>query len=254
MGDTATPEWLDDVVPQALQAHPYRAALGSIGGGNHFAELQQIDSVTDAVTFAQYGLNDRQLLLLAHSGSRGLGQAILRRHTAAFSHDGLVEGSDAARDYLAEHDEALNFARVNRDLIARRILGQINAEGAPVLDVAHNFVQACTVGELSGWLHRKGATPDGQGLVVIPGSRGDYSWLVKPVVSETSLFSLAHGAGRKWMRTECKGRLSGEIHSGAAFAYGSRVICRDRQLIYEEAPQAYKSVESVIDCSADAPG
>lgn len=254
LGDTAMPEWLDDVVPQAFQTHPYRAALGSIGGGNHFAELQQIDSVTDAVTFAQYGLNDRQLLLLAHSGSRGLGQAILRRHIAMFSHDGLVEGSDAARDYLTEHDDALNFARVNRDLIARRILGQINADGAPVLDVAHNFVQACTVGDMSGWLHRKGATPDGQGLVVIPGSRGDYSWLVKPVVSETSLFSLAHGAGRKWMRTECKGRLSGKFTPAqlSRTALGSRVICRDRQLIYEEAPQAYKSVDSVMDCLADA--
>ncbi|EFR5242210.1 RtcB family protein, partial [Salmonella enterica] len=91
-------------------------------------------------------------------------------------------------------------------------------------------------------------------LVIIPGSRGDYSWLVKPVVSEASLFSLAHGAGRKWMRTECKDRLSAKFtpRQLCRTGMGSRVICRDRQLIYEEAPQAYKSIDSVVDCLADA--
>ena len=54
----------------------------------------------------------------------------------------------------------------------------------------------------------KGATPDDNGLVIIPGSRGDYSWLVKPVANEKTLHSLAHGAGREWGRTECKGRLA----------------------------------------------
>ncbi|EIK0614792.1 RNA ligase RtcB family protein, partial [Salmonella enterica] len=155
---------------------------------------------------------------------------------------------------LAEHDDALAFARSNRALIARRILQQLRAEGEPRLDVAHNFVEPCTVAGEAGWLHRKGATPDGQGLVIIPGSRGDYSWLVKPVVSEKSLFSLAHGAGRKWMRTECKDRLSAKFtpRQLCRTGMGSRVICRDRQLIYEEAPQAYKSIDSVVDCLADA--
>lgn len=254
LGDIASSDWLDEAVPDTLQNHPWLSALGSIGGGNHFAELQQVDSVVDAAAFAQSGLNQQHLLLLAHSGSRGLGQHILRRHVEAFSHDGLAEGSDAARAYLTEHDDALYFARVNRELIARRMLDHLRADGEGVLDVAHNFVEACTVGGKSGWLHRKGATPDGQGLVVIPGSRGDYSWLVQPVISEVSLYSLAHGAGRKWMRTECKGRLSGKFTPAqlARTSLGSRVICRDRQLIYEEAPQAYKSVESVLECLVDA--
>ena len=254
LGDSASADWLDEAVPDAWQNHPWRAALGSIGGGNHFAELQQVDSVSDAALFAQSGLDEQRLLLLAHSGSRGLGQQILRRHVDAFSHAGLVEGSDAARHYLAEHDDALNFARINRALIARRILDHLNADGEALLDVAHNFVEACTVGGEAGWLHRKGATPDGQGLVVIPGSRGDHSWLVMPKVSAGSLYSLAHGAGRKWMRTECKGRLSGKFTPAqlARTPLGSRVICRDRQLIYEEAPQAYKSVESVLECLVDA--
>ncbi|EAA5904132.1 RNA ligase RtcB family protein [Salmonella enterica] len=254
LADVADAQWLEENVPAAMQHHSWRSALGSIGGGNHFAELQQVDRIVDADSFALSGLQKTQLLLLVHSGSRGLGQAILRRHVEAFSHNGLPEGSDDARRYLAEHDDALAFARSNRALIARRILQQLKAEGEPRLDVSHNFVEPCTVAGEAGWLHRKGATPDGQGLVIIPGSRGDYSWLVKPVVSEESLFSLAHGAGRKWMRTECKDRLSAKFtpRQLSRTGMGSRVICRDRQLIYEEAPQAYKSIDSVVDCLAGA--
>lgn len=254
MGDVAQASWLDEHLPENLLAHPWRSALGSIGGGNHFAELQQVEQVVDNDRFQQAGLDAQRLLLLAHSGSRGLGQSILQHHIAAFSHDGLAEGSAAARDYLAEHDDALAFARVNRYLIATRILQQIRADGRSVLDIAHNFVESCSVDGQQGWLHRKGATPDDRGLVIIPGSRGDHSWLVQPVTREETLHSLAHGAGRKWMRTECKGRLSGKYTPAqlARTELGSRVICRDRQLIYEEAPQAYKSVESVLNCLVQA--
>ena len=84
--------------------------------------------------------------------------------------------------------------------------------------------------------------------MVIPGSRGDYSYLVEPVASEASLWSLAHGAGRKWMRSECRERLSRRyaIEQLARTALGSRVICDDRDLIFEEAPEAYKSIGTVI--------
>lgn len=86
--------------------------------------------------------------------------------------------------------------------------------------------------------------------MIIPGSRGDYSWLVKPVANEKTLHSLAHGAGRKWGRTECKGRLAAKYTATqlSRTELGSRVICRDKQLIFEEAPQAYKSAESVVQC------
>lgn len=254
LDDHADDVWLAEHLPESHAQHAWRSALGSIGGGNHFAELQQTDEVFDAACFQQAGLNTDSLQLLVHSGSRGLGQAILQQHITAFSHSGLAEESEEALRYLAEHNDALAFARVNRQLIAMRILQQIRADGEAVLDIAHNFVEPCNISGESGWLHRKGATPDGCGLVVIPGSRGDYSWLVQPVVSEETLHSLAHGAGRKWMRTECKGRLSGKFSSQqlARTELGSRVICRDKQLIYEEAPQAYKSAESVLNCLMDA--
>ena len=234
----------------ALWQTDIRNSLGSIGGGNHFAELQQIDQIIDAELFALAGLDAQHLQLLVHSGSRGLGQSILQRHIASFSHHGLPEGSDDALRYIAEHDDALAFARINRQLIALRIMQQVKATGSPVLDVAHNFVSACQIGDQQGWLHRKGATPDDNGLVIIPGSRGDYSWLVKPVANEKTLHSLAHGAGRKWGRTECKGRLAAKYTATqlSRTELGSRVICRDKQLIFEEAPQAYKSAESVVQC------
>ncbi|WP_437889972.1 RNA ligase RtcB family protein [Phytobacter sp. V91] len=254
LDDHADENWLAAHLPESHAEHRWRNALGSIGGGNHFAELQQVDEVFDAVCFQHAGLNADNLQLLVHSGSRGLGQAILQQHITAFSHYGLAEESEQAAHYLSEHNDALAYARVNRQLIALRILQQIRGDGEEVLDVAHNFVEPCSIKGEQGWLHRKGATPDGCGLVIIPGSRGDYSWLVQPVASEETLHSLAHGAGRKWMRTECKGRLSGKFSPQqlARTELGSRVICRDKQLIYEEAPQAYKSAESVLSCLVDA--
>lgn len=74
--DVADAQWLEENVPAAMQHHSWRSALGSIGGGNHFAELQQVDRIVDADSFALSGLQKAQLLLLVHSGSRGLGQAI----------------------------------------------------------------------------------------------------------------------------------------------------------------------------------
>lgn len=254
LDDVAEESWLEENLPSAFAQHPWRSSLGSIGGGNHFAELQQVDQIINAELFALAGLDAQHLQLLVHSGSRGVGQSILQRHIASFSHHGLPQGSDDALRYIAEHDDALAFACINRQMIALRIMQQVKATGSPVLDVAHNFVSACQIGDQQGWLHRKGATPDDNGLVIIPGSRGDYSWIVQPVANEKTLHSLAHGAVRKWGRTECKGRLAAKYTATqlSRTELGSRVICRDKQLIFEEAPQAYKSAESVVQCLVQA--
>ena len=228
---------------------PFQAALGTIGGGNHFAELQVVGTVyaPDSLPAA---FNPQCLQLLVHSGSRGLGQHILRRHVDKFSHAGLPENTPEAAAYLAEHDNALAFACDNRRLIAERMLARWNAEGVCLLDVHHNFLQSVQIDNQTGWLHRKGATPSDCGLVVIPGSRGDYSYLVRPIVDNAAiaLFSLAHGAGRKWQRGECKARLSHKFSADSLrqTVFGSAVVCADKALIFEEAPQAYKKIDSVI--------
>ncbi len=252
MTDFASAQWLADHLPDEMQSHTFASSLSSIGSGNHFAEFQQVDLVVNEQLFIDSGLNTKQLLLLVHSGSRGLGQSILQQHVQQFSHNGVVENTPEANEYLAAHQDALHFAEVNRKLIGLRMLQQVRTEGQQRLDVNHNLVEPCTINQLDGWLHRKGATPANQGLVIVPGSRGDYSYVVKPIASEVSLNSLAHGAGRKWMRTECKGRLSHRFTplQLSRTSLGSRVICANKQLIYEEAPQSYKSIETVIDSMA----
>ena len=239
-------ELLGDVVD--MRQFSDGLAVGTIGGGNHFAELQTVDTVYRADLLPP-DFDENHLQLLVHSGSRGLGQQILQRHIAAFGHQGLAEEGEAAAAYLAEHQAALEFASLNRRLIAARMLDRWRAEGTCLLDVHHNFLEQTEIDGITGWLHRKGATPTDKGLVMIPGSRGDYSYLVRPAEDcQISLNTLAHGAGRKWQRGECKGRLSHKYTADSLrqTEFGSVVVCQDKALIFEEAPQAYKSIDSVI--------
>jgi release factor H-coupled RctB family protein len=225
------------------------ASLGTIGGGNHFAELQQVDSVEDAETWARLGVDAGSLVLLVHSGSRGLGEAILRAHVDRFAAAGLDSDSEDARAYLGAHDGAVAWARANRALIARRFADGLGTAIAPVVDVSHNAVVPSPDGAPQRWLHRKGAAPATEGLVVIPGSRGTLSYVVKPDANRTEAgWSLAHGAGRKWRRGDVKERLQGRYRPDdlVRTALGGRVICEDRDLLYEEAPEAYKKIDAVV--------
>ncbi|MDQ0251238.1 release factor H-coupled RctB family protein [Sphingomonas kyeonggiensis] len=222
-------------------------ALGTIGGGNHFAELLRFEEVFDADLFAELGLDARAVHLMVHSGSRGLGQAILDRHRARHNVDGLATGTSDCVAYLAEHDAAVRWAMLNRVVIAERFLDRLGAEGARLLDICHNSVTP----HRDGWLHRKGAAPADKGLVVIPGSRGDMTYLVRPrpgAPADAALDSLAHGAGRKWSRSEARDKLGRRFRIAdlERTALGSRVICEDRDLIFEEAPQAYKDIHQVV--------
>ncbi|QJQ52598.1 RNA ligase RtcB family protein [Escherichia coli] len=73
LDDVAEESWLEENLPSAFAQHPWRSSLGSIGGGNHFAELQQVDQIINAELFALAGLDAQHLQLLVHSGSRGGG-------------------------------------------------------------------------------------------------------------------------------------------------------------------------------------
>ncbi|MEP2989993.1 MAG: RNA ligase RtcB family protein [Parasphingorhabdus sp.] len=221
--------------------------LGTIGGGNHFAEFQRVESVVDEAIFQQYGFDASHILLLVHSGSRGLGQAILQDHIHRLNISGLAAGSAPFQNYRQKHDQAMRWAELNRNIIAERFLGRLSAQADRKLDIFHNSVTP----HEDGWLHRKGAAPADKGLVVIPGSRGTMTYLVAPKTKDAdlSLYSLAHGAGRKWTRRDAKTKLGKRIKRSdlERTDLGGRVICEDRNLIFEEAPQAYKNIESVID-------
>ncbi|ARU03657.1 RNA ligase RtcB family protein [Comamonas serinivorans] len=237
---------LHDIAQRAelFTADELVASLGTIGGGNHFAELQVVDQVHEP------GVVDaKRVHLLVHSGSRGLGSAILRAHIDGYNHGGLAAGDEAARQYLAQHDAALAFAELNRAHIAQRMAQALRTDLRPVLALSHNHVLPHVWGGEAGFLHRKGATPADQGLVVIPGSRGDHSHVLRPVAGRhEALDSLAHGAGRKWARADCRGRLKPRFSLTELLQtrFGSAVVCADKALVYEEAPQAYKDVDAVV--------
>jgi hypothetical protein len=102
---------------------------------------------------------------------------------------------------------------------------------------------------------RKGAVVAEGEAVMIPGSRGSLSYLVKPLGDgESRAWSLAHGAGRKWSRSEARLRMRERFGKKQLVqtALGGRVICEERDLLYEEAPAAYKNIEAVIQDLVDA--
>lgn len=234
-------EWVEEF---GLIPTPHDASLGTIGGGNHFAELLRIEEIVSKDEWSATELDKEAIYLLAHSGSRGLGEEILRAHTSKHGASSMPMGDDS---YLQKHDFAVRWAKANRARIAKRVFDLIRAEGKPVLDVCHNCV-VCL--DQDRWLHRKGAAPSDQGLVVVPGSRGSLSYLVKPLGDGVeNAFSLPHGAGRKWKRSDCKGRLEHRYSTEALkrTELGGRVICSDKDLLFEEAPEAYKSIATVVE-------
>jgi release factor H-coupled RctB family protein len=234
---------------------PFDDALGTIGGGNHFAELQRVERVEDPDRAHQLGLDADALCLTVHSGSRGLGEHILDDHRRTHGADGLPHPSLQADAYLARHDHAMAWAAVNRGIIAERVLDAVRGEATPILDLFHNAVTPCDRDGKTVWLHRKGAAPADAGPVLIPGSRGSWSYLVDPLRPDwESGYSLAHGAGRKWGRSQAKGKLASRYSPQQLerTALGSAVICEDRDLLYQEAPQAYKNVEVVMADMVDA--
>ena len=249
--DEDTTPWLDAA---GIEPTGWEAALGTIGGGNHFAELQAVERVVSDGDFAHLGLDSKELYLVVHSGSRGYGEALLREHVHKHKAGGLTAGSDEAALYLQKHDLGVAWGKANRALLAHRFLGAIRGAGQRILDVCHNSVTAVQVEGCQCWLHRKGAAPADEGPIIIPGSRGTFSYLVQPIGDQApNAYSLAHGAGRKWSRSDSKdklGRCTAEDLKRTAL--GSYVICEDKDLLFEEAPQAYKDIDRVVNDLVEA--
>ncbi|GIF30028.1 RNA ligase RtcB family protein [Actinoplanes utahensis] len=219
----------------------YTDQLGTVGRGNHFVELAKVDDVLDPGHAGRLGLAAGDLVLIVHSGSRGLGERILRAHTE-------THGAGPATDppaYLAAHDDAVRWGHLNRRLMAERVAVALGAElGEPVTDVCHNSVEIRD----GAYLHRKGAAPGDGHDVLIAGTRGTHSFLVAGHSGHAAGFSVAHGAGRKMSRADAlrRGKAKHTVEELRRTAVGSLVVCGDRQLLFEEAPTAYKKIEQVI--------
>ncbi|CAF9910883.1 MAG: hypothetical protein HETSPECPRED_010220 [Heterodermia speciosa] len=313
--------WLrDDVGSRSYSAgEEWDASLGTIGAGNHFAEIQIVEesSQQDETVDSQYQLHEDEVVILVHSGSRGYGGDILKRYTAN-STTSMKEDEPIATKYLEEHDRACNWASRNRDLIALRFLAclepsdetwelgastasssnhtpeelllqtQLHIQSRKVVDIWHNNVSttpwppsAPPAEQYQAYIHRKGAAPTHNPhtslpltILPLPGSRATPTLILHPTFSAsnahglTNALSLAHGAGRAMSRAKAasyiegkyKGRSEdllrgdfvrgsknrgGEKGGGEDVNGGTWVVCEDKQLVWEEAGEAYKDVWAV---------
>ena len=239
---TSLPNCLDRV-------ERYLDQLGSPGGGNHFLEISQVaERMSDIEIEDDLGLKRGAIVVLAHSGSRGLGGDL----SASWRERSLTEPTEQAR-YLAELRGAIHYAQCNRFIlqwIGLNALGcaQLNRV-AGQLDLTHNEVLEHQLGERQVWLHRKGAAPAHEGqLTVVLGTRGTRSWVMKGLGAPSCLCSVAHGAGRKMGRSEAVAKLKSRFtkQSLTKTELGGEVVCDQPQLLYEEHPRAYKAIEPVI--------
>lgn len=218
--------------------HP--EALGTIGGGNHFCEVQKIGRRAEGGP----NLDASTIWLLVHSGSRSLGHSVFINQ-GVLPPDGLDPGGERAMAYLKTHDDAVRWASLNRRIIAMRAAEALRCEADLLSDAPHNLVE-----QTDGfYLHRKGAAKADLPLVPLAGSRDAPSYLLAPTAEvAASLHSLAHGAGRKYDRASMHGRVrakKSDLEMMSRNASGGMILCEDRQLLIEESPQAYKNVEKV---------
>lgn len=148
-------------LPEIEPRHHYEK-LGTVGGGNHFAELQEFEDVIDPEACARYGIDVDRVHLLVHSGSRSLGSHYLGEFCdEAAKTTGKKRGpypvdtdSSLFRAYLENHDVAINFAARNRRLIAKRLLEQLTPGGRGggdprcKFDIVHNFLERIEINSL----------------------------------------------------------------------------------------------------------
>jgi release factor H-coupled RctB family protein len=264
-------EWVDTVawgeplgpsgpIPEALHEARHGEALGTTGGGNHFIELARVDQVIEEDALP--GLHRNGHVVLAHSGSRGLGYALIQRWQAkAFGaagdeHGGppresLCEPGEIAT-YIGELAGCCRFAQANRALLVWRVLqavgaGRVDRLGG-TLDLVHNDVRP-SEHDAGQWVHRKGAAPARAGeLTVTLGSRGNPSWILRGRGDAAHLCSVAHGAGRRIPRSEAKARLMHRYRKTdlTHTPLGGRVLCDRPELLWEEHQDVYKPIEPVV--------
>jgi tRNA-splicing ligase RtcB len=259
--------------------------IGTLGSGNHFLELQWVERVFERDAASAFGLREGQVTVLIHSGSRGLGHQVctdfVKRMDAKLGHyrielpDRQLScapiGSPEGRDYLRAMAAAANFAWANRAAIAERtraaiaqVLGAGVARGTrQVYDVAHNVAKLEHYGGRSVCVHRKGATrafPPGHAEVppeyrdvgqpvFIPGSMGTASYVLagRDGSMRRSFGTTCHGAGRRMSRTAVRKAVEGGALRRELERQGITVRALSSRGLAEEAPEAYKDVDRVVE-------
>jgi tRNA-splicing ligase RtcB len=266
---------LDGADPEAVSERARsRGAdqLGTVGSGNHFVEVQRVESIHDRDAAGAFGLREGQVTVLIHSGSRGLGHQVctdyVKRMDAALGRHEIrlpdrqlscaPIGSAEGRDYLGAMAAAANFAWSNRHAIAHGVRGAVEevlgAEAAAgtrqVYDVAHNVAKLERHGGREVCVHRKGATRAFPGQAVfIPGSMGTASYVLvgRDGGMDRSFGTVCHGAGRQMSRTGARKQVHGADLRRQLESQGISVRSASNRGLAEEAPFAYKEVDRVVE-------
>jgi tRNA-splicing ligase RtcB len=262
-----------------------KGQLGTLGSGNHFVEVQRVDAILEPAAAEVFGLREGQLVVLVHTGSRGLGHQVCTDAVHVFQKAMKTYGlevpdrqlacapvrSPEGKRYLGAMAAAANFAWANRQAITQRVRESLRAvfgeaTAKVVYDVAHNIakLEEHTVDgrRRNVCVHRKGATrafaagrpelPEdyratGQ-PVFIPGSMGTASYvLVGTERAMTETFgSVCHGAGRALSRSAAKRAVNADEVLKALKERGISIRAGSKAGIVEEFPGAYKDVHDVI--------
>lgn len=236
-----------------------RHQLGTSGSGNHFVEWGVFRLYADDAALGLVA--GEYLALLSHSGSRGVGFKIASvfADVAARERAGLDQSlrhlswltmdSEAGQEYWLSMELAGRFAAANHEVIHRRVSGMIGARESVVVENHHNFAWRERLADGTEVVtHRKGATPAGTGtLGVIPGSMGDAGYVVRGRGLADSLNSAAHGAGRRMSRHAALNRIAKAERDAYLRERGVTLLGGGM----DEAPQAYKDIQSVIAAQDD---
>lgn len=233
---------LSDFRLEKLKRREGRVQFGTLGRGNHFLEFQADQ--------------EDRLWLMAHSGSRAMGQAITAHHLdrAGQSSTGLTcldAETEPGHNYLCDVAWALRYAKENRlemiDAVAGLLhdLFGVRVDRTSLIHGHHNHVQRETHFADELWVHRKGAQSaqlDEPGI--IPGSMGTASLHVAGRGCEESLCSSSHGAGRKLSRTDARKTVSRrQLHRQLESVWFDH---RRADALRDEAPAAYKDIHAVM--------
>ncbi len=259
----------EDLVPEHGQVRD--GGMATIGGGNHFVEIQVVEEVVHGGLAHAWGVKAGQLAFMIHSGSRGVGKhvgAAWRDKARAAWPKGqrhpdeglfalsLADRPEMVAGYLEAEATAANYGFVNRLLLAELLrlrLRQLFGAGlaAPlVYDLPHNITLPAQ-GPARRWITRKGACPADAGQpVIIPGSMGAASYLAVGRGTATLLSSASHGAGRARSRFMMSNHSDQDERALGLTGVDCITLREERRV--EEAPAAYKPIEPVIACQVEA--
>jgi len=264
-----------------------RDQIGTLGSGNHFLEIQKISEIFDEKIAEAFGLFKDQVVVMIHTGSRGLGHQIATDYIRAMMQAmpkyniNLPDRELAAcpfkspegQRYFTAMSCGANYAWANRQMIAhyirkawKSVLGGQALPLVSLYDVAHNIAKIekykINGKEVEVCVHRKGATrafpPENPEIpkgyqevgqpVLIPGSMGTASYiLVGTKEGEEAWYSTCHGAGRTMSRREATRKISGQEVVNNLEKKGIIIKCWSLRGIAEEAPMAYKDVNNVVE-------